>query len=510
MRHNAYALLALASYAAAAAITTDVPQISWVELPIDHKNPNAGTFKNRYWASDVHYKPGGPVLILNAGEQPATEVTELFKAGLLERLSRVSNGIAILFEHRFYGETILTKDLGTDSLRYLQMDQAIDDMELFARTYKHNGQDLSAPNTNWIILGLSYAGGLSTKARVLYPKTFRAAISSSAVVDAAIDNWQYTEALLNYGNQTCVRISQINSFVIDAIFDSDDAAVIQNMKTFFGLPYVQKPDEFAAAILDYAWAWQNHHWLPRANDPTYATWCNKLASTDGKYHAQDMTTAAGLIQKSGFLTSKWHQSETAESVQRGLLNFVAYLNSTIQPTGCDGKSDCPAGSAAALGVSDLKQTWRLWSFESCDKFANWISGHGPLDRLPVVPRHTDETFWVNGCPLMFPPGKEYTVKMPPDVAAANAFLGFDLGKDTDFIMTLVGDQDPWRPRQAPERPSTDLQPFITCKGCVHHWESQGLLPSEVGVVEIPAEIKRVQDLQDAHLLTWLKMWSSSK
>ena len=40
--------------------------------PLDHFVDTGFTFEQRYWLSDRHYKPGGPVIVFEAGEGPAT------------------------------------------------------------------------------------------------------------------------------------------------------------------------------------------------------------------------------------------------------------------------------------------------------------------------------------------------------------------------------------------------------------------------------------------------------
>src|SRR6195952_2704603 len=48
--------------------TSEDINTEYVTLPLDHWDANAGTYKNRFWASEQYYKPGGPVFIFDAGE----------------------------------------------------------------------------------------------------------------------------------------------------------------------------------------------------------------------------------------------------------------------------------------------------------------------------------------------------------------------------------------------------------------------------------------------------------
>ena len=64
-------------------------------------------------------------------------------------------------EHRYYGKSMPTKDLSTESLRFLTTEQALADSAYFAKNVQFEGldKDLTAPGTPWIAYGGSYAGG---------------------------------------------------------------------------------------------------------------------------------------------------------------------------------------------------------------------------------------------------------------------------------------------------------------------------------------------------------------
>lgn len=41
----------------------------YVTLPLDHRDANAGTYENRFWASEQYHEPGGPVFIFDSGRR---------------------------------------------------------------------------------------------------------------------------------------------------------------------------------------------------------------------------------------------------------------------------------------------------------------------------------------------------------------------------------------------------------------------------------------------------------
>src|SRR5690606_35839669 len=85
-------------------------EMETVMLTLDHfGNGTVGgmsTFRNRFWATDGSYKPGGPVFIYDSGETNA-ELGAIFRltneGSFLKHLVDEFGGIGIVWEHRYYG-----------------------------------------------------------------------------------------------------------------------------------------------------------------------------------------------------------------------------------------------------------------------------------------------------------------------------------------------------------------------------------------------------------------------
>ena len=99
--------------------------------------------------------------------------------GIVDILTRYLGGVGVILEHRYYGESIATQNLTTDSLRFvrsinfrgmltgliisierfLNNAQAFADSANFMAKVKFDGisEDLTAPNTPWIYYGVSGA-----------------------------------------------------------------------------------------------------------------------------------------------------------------------------------------------------------------------------------------------------------------------------------------------------------------------------------------------------------------
>lgn len=57
----------------------------WFEQLIDHNNPSAGTFKQRYFFSDQYWKgDGSPIILQTPGERPADDSFQMMQRGFLQ------------------------------------------------------------------------------------------------------------------------------------------------------------------------------------------------------------------------------------------------------------------------------------------------------------------------------------------------------------------------------------------------------------------------------------------
>ena len=167
-------------------------------MPVDHFNASVtGTYDNRYWVNETFYKPGGPVIFCDGGE---AGVTEDFAAQLLNEtggitapmeLARKYDGLVVLWEHRYFGQSlpfrlnrtdddtaILQGYLGYEpegapaSFEYNTVEQCLEDVVYFADNLnlgEYSGENFTAllpRNTPWIWIGGSYAGDRGAWMRV--------------------------------------------------------------------------------------------------------------------------------------------------------------------------------------------------------------------------------------------------------------------------------------------------------------------------------------------------------
>ena len=83
--------------------STDFPEYTFTQ-PLDHFADTGFTFEQHYWLSDRHYKPGGPVIVFEAGEGPGDERMPILDTGIVDILAKATNGLGVVLEHRYYGK----------------------------------------------------------------------------------------------------------------------------------------------------------------------------------------------------------------------------------------------------------------------------------------------------------------------------------------------------------------------------------------------------------------------
>ena len=154
----------------------------YLSVPVDHfqnesqyEPHSSSNFNLRYWFDDTYYKSGGPIIMLESGEDTGEDRLPYLQKGIVQKLAQATNGMGVVLEHRYYGSSMPTSDLSTENLRFLTTEQAMADTAYFAQNVVFQGyesQKLNAPNAPWIAYGGSYAGAFVAFLRTTYPGVF--------------------------------------------------------------------------------------------------------------------------------------------------------------------------------------------------------------------------------------------------------------------------------------------------------------------------------------------------
>ena len=352
----------------------------YVELPIDNfaatKNQDFsyhGTFYNRYWVDTSAYKPGSPVFLYDVGEANA-EGNALFRlqnsTSFFKQLVDEYNGIGIVWEHRFYGNSTPTPiDLNTpaEDFRYLTTEQSLADVDRFARHFsrKNINYTLTPDKTPWVFVGGSYPGMRAAFMRDKYPDTIFASYASSAPVQASIDQSFYFDpvwrGLNRYGFGNCSRDIQAAVRYIDRVFDSKDTAAAAELKiTFLGRGAEKNSHEtFSDALATIFATWQSYG--VEGGNQGLRRFCDWL-ETDTEGLKPTVAGAEGLASKKGgkYVAERWASYPWWPG------NVNQYLE-----TECSGKRN-------VSGTCDLNRRFTdpsmiSWTWQYCTQWGEFVS-----------------------------------------------------------------------------------------------------------------------------------------
>ncbi|KAF2198246.1 peptidase S28 [Delitschia confertaspora ATCC 74209] len=484
-----------------------------LSVPIDHFHnetryePHSnGTYDLRYWFDASHYKPGGPVIVLESGETSGVGRLPFLQKGIVAQLAEATGGVGVILEHRYYGTSFPTPDLSTANMRFLTTEQGLADVAYFATHVKFPGVNcsLTAPDTPWIVYGGSYPGAMAAFLRVLYPEIFFGAISSSGVTEAIYDYWEYFEPIRQFAPPDCVSATQHVTHVVDNILlNKNNTGKIQQLKAAYGLSGVTDNRDFANVLTGGIYNWQSTNWDPEENSPEFYYYCRNMTtkplynqSADLRESVKDLLVAGG-----------YGSNPNLENI---MLNSIGYFNLTSVSRCKDSTQDeCFSTQNATFYAEDDLNTygWRSWNYQVCTEWGYIQTGNTPKDILPLISRTLDVEYLTSFCQLSF--NINSTIN-PPDVDRVNKYGGFNISYPR--LAIIGGEADPWKPAtpladNAPKRNSTTEEPVLLITGgAVHHWDENGLFPNETTPTTPPSFVVWAQQFEKNFVVDWLKEW----
>lgn len=211
-----------------------------IEQPLDHNNPEAGTFRQRVFLS--HYNVKAPVLMVTEGYSARQRTYELSKI-------LMSNQITV--EYRFFGKS-LPAEMNWD---YLTNDQAMKDLhrikKMFCKMYK---------NKDWVSTGISKGGTTCLIYRTKYPKDVKVAVPYVAPLPVAREDKRCDDHILSIGTEECRdKLAEFQHAALDhrdsMLILLDTLAKHQNLTFSIG-----KDKAFEYCVLEYTFSfWQWGH-----------------------------------------------------------------------------------------------------------------------------------------------------------------------------------------------------------------------------------------------------------
>ncbi|CAK7266654.1 hypothetical protein SEPCBS57363_002199 [Sporothrix epigloea] len=511
-----------------------------LSVPVDHFHNDSlyaphtnETFSLRYWFDAQYYRPGGPVILLAAGETSGENRLPFLQKGIAAQMAQATNGIAVVLEHRYYGASFPFDNLSTDSLRFLRTEQALADTAYFATHVTFPGLDSAdtRPSTGapWILYGGSYAGAFAAFARILYPEVFWGAISSSGVTVAVYDYWEYYEAQRLFAPQMCVQRTQELIHAADQILlaarddkraggtqngqtaqkplvNDDPAERVAQLKHAFGLGNLTHDDDFAAVLSNAMGGWQATNWDPTQTSPQFDWYCGNVTADTLLYPdlAAARTTVRSLLE-----ATSYGDPDVVAVLEEPMLNYIGWIRTTHQcKDPAKSQDDCFSNhNATFYRQDDIAQHWRSWPYQFCTQWGYLATGSGvPSDRLPLVSRLLDLDYLSIIC------REAFNVTDLPDIASVNKFGNFDIHYPR--LAIVDGEADPWRAATPHAlghnagRPSTTDEPFLLIPGAVHRWDENGLYENETTIDLPPQSIRDVQANEVSFVTQWVEDWAA--
>ncbi|KAI1321877.1 extracelular serine carboxypeptidase-like protein [Xylariaceae sp. FL0255] len=473
------------------------------KLPYAHD-----TFTQRYYFDDSYYKPGGPVYLYIGGETDGPSRFSNLQTGIIQILMQATNGLGVILENRFYGESYPFNTSTTDQLAFLTTAQTIADNQYFAENVKFGGikADLTAPKTPWIVYGGSLAGAQTAFTLKTYGNTtFYGGIAASGVIHVSVGYPEWYLPIMRFAPQDCVgRIYNIIDKFDDLVAKKNTAA-INEFKQIFGLESLTDNRDFATAINNpignpgeyLANTWQELNWNSTFGSRDFFYFCDNVTNID----------APKEITEVDYALSKYTDGEP----WFGLGNYANYVKKYILPL-CPGGDynsfDCWGTQNPEAWANVSNSFLRSYTWTSCAEQGLYIDA--PKEGPSLLSRVVDISYEQQWCKWAFPDGEYNKVPASPNLDAYNGYGDFNF--TADRLAFIDGEQDVWNyacyhsPEAGLRQQTSDLHPEMWITGSGHHWDSYGIL-------DVEAE---PQFIREAHLWEirtvkrWLKDFSSWK
>jgi hypothetical protein len=253
------------------------------EQLIDHNNPSLGTFTQRYWYNAEFYKgPGSPIVLNAPGEFAADDFVGYTTNLTLPGVFAQTNGAGcLILEHRYWGKSSPYQTLTTETLQFLTLDQAVQDLVYFANNVQlpFDTAGSSKPDkAPWVLSGCSYPGALTAWTETLAPGTFWAYHCSSAVVEAVGEYWEYFAPIDAALPRNCsTDLKRINKYFQRVLTNGTEQAK-DKLKGRFGLAGLAD-DDFVSAVDSSISNWQNQQFYSGYTD--FYKMCDYMEVCDG-------------------------------------------------------------------------------------------------------------------------------------------------------------------------------------------------------------------------------------
>ncbi|KAF2090941.1 extracelular serine carboxypeptidase-like protein [Saccharata proteae CBS 121410] len=477
-----------------------------IDMPIDHfpsspryaPHTNA-TFKQRYFFDSSYYKPGGPVYLYIGGETSGESRFSNLETGIIQILMEATNGLGVILENRYYGESYPFETSTTDQLVYMTTEQTIADNAYFAKhaTFPGINATLNAPDTPWILYGGSLAGAQTAFSVKTYGDELYGGIASSGTIYMQLEYPQWYDPIQKFGPSDCV--ASINAIIdkMDYLVSTNNTKAVQQLKNIFGLAALTDNRDFAMTIafplggpMNYPTnTWQELNWDPAYGSDDFWDFCNNVTNID----APENITSVDYILAPYTHGEPW----------TNLGNYANYIKKALLPlceSGDYNSVSCFGTQNESYWADVSNSASRSYLYTTCTEAGAYqvAPKHGPS----LISRVLQIDYTQQWCTWAFPAGTYNSIPSTPDISGNwNSYGGLNFS--TDRLAFIDGNTDVWldlcyHSNFAPERYSSDLHPELLIAGAGHHWDSYGIL-------DVAAEPQFIRDAHQWEIRT-VKKW----
>ncbi|KAH9858662.1 peptidase S28 [Lenzites betulinus] len=457
---------------------------------IDHTNPSLGTFQQRFWTTAEWYEEGGPIVLFTPGEANAQPYSGyLTNRTVNGQIAQALGGVTIVLEHRYYGLSNPFDDLSVKSLKYHTIQQAIDDLEYFAKNVDlpmAGGDALKPGQAPWVLIGGSYSGALTSFTMVNKPNLFQAAYASSAVVESITDYWGYFEPIRQFMAPNCSADVQAVIAHIDEVFTFGSKQEINNIKAMFNMSALTHLDDAAGALRNNLWDWQSLS--PSSNGGLFFEFCDALEVKNGVSAGPNGWGVEHALQA-------WAAHWTG--------GYYEQLCGDQDAVSCLGTYNATQDVFTDVSIDNAD---RSWTWIVCNEVGFYQEG-APLLHPTIVTRLVQPAYDERQCTYWFPEAFEHLGHLPvPNVAATNkAYNGWFVQENHLFFAN--GHRDPWREAtlaaDGTSFRSTPGQPLAISDG--FHCSDLSTTNGAVDATVLAVQKQGIQAITE-----WVKEWKPSK
>jgi pimeloyl-ACP methyl ester carboxylesterase len=367
---------------------TENTSLSFNQL-IDHSGASQEKFEQHYYANFSVSADNNTAVLYIGGEsdgfgQPGEKSTTF---GFAKQLK----GILFVLEHRYFGRSQpFPNAMTTENLKYLTVDQAVEDLASFQQwAMKHYNLPSAC---KWLLVGGSYPGLLAAYARAKHPELFHAAISSSGVVYATNNYKEFDEQIAISLGQSCAAAARKVRQQADELLETNPEFLLN----LFGMKDLEKKN-FPLVLGEIF-----------SLGPQYGDRKRLCAALE----ESTLTGSSPLVRLAKYTKEIFGPSYAGDDII-GTYSDKEMHNTTKDMNGA-----------------------RAWMWMTCNELAYWQVAPGRLSlRSPKV----NQQFFQDQCKAIF------DQDMPiPDTQAFND-KWIPLLKKTSRIYYLTSSQDPWTP-----------------------------------------------------------------